>query len=190
MNLKGRTDVKIICDISMGGTNPDELRKLGAPDNQNLRYIRDFHAKAYLSDNGTVVTSANASNNGIGFGGSGAGLIEAGYFTTEIESIGDWFELQWSDAQSVNKQTLIKCVELWEARKRAFERFSTNSKPMSLIDALRSEPGRLYGIQFAFASDEVDETAVDAARVEANEIGINLGGDHDFVHFEPAANDR
>ena len=53
LGITHRTDLRIICDISMGGTNPAELAKLGAPSIKNLRYRDNFHAKIYLSDDGS-----------------------------------------------------------------------------------------------------------------------------------------
>ncbi len=43
---------RIICDISMGGANPHELKALGAPDNPNLFHLKGLHAKVYISDRG------------------------------------------------------------------------------------------------------------------------------------------
>ncbi len=54
----------------MGGSNPKELRALGAPDNRRIKHLRGLHAKVYLSNKGLITNSANASNNGIGFFGS------------------------------------------------------------------------------------------------------------------------
>lgn len=63
----------------MGGTNPSELEALGAPKNKNLRHLPGLHAKVYLSHDGLITGSANASNNGIGFI-EVARLLEAGTF--------------------------------------------------------------------------------------------------------------
>jgi hypothetical protein len=72
-------EAHIICDIAMGGTNPRELKELGAPDNRGLRHLPGLHAKVYLSSRGLIAGSANASNNSIGFLDAAA-LMEAGTF--------------------------------------------------------------------------------------------------------------
>ena len=56
-------DLRVICDLQMGGTVRAALKAGGAPDNPNLRHIKSkgMHAKVYLSDLGAVVGSANAS---------------------------------------------------------------------------------------------------------------------------------
>jgi hypothetical protein len=74
-------EAKVICDLSMGATFPPELKRLGAPHNDRLRYLNGLHAKVYISDAGAVVASANMSSNGLGFKDTRrAGLIEAGTF--------------------------------------------------------------------------------------------------------------
>src|SRR4029077_13895278 len=72
-------DARIICDIMMGGSNPKELRNLGAPDDGRIKHLPGLHAKVYLSNRGLITSSANASNNGIGFLVV-ARLVEAGTF--------------------------------------------------------------------------------------------------------------
>lgn len=57
---------RIICDVTLGGTSPNALRALGAPENDRLRYVPSLHAKVYISDRGAIVGSANASQNGVG----------------------------------------------------------------------------------------------------------------------------
>jgi hypothetical protein len=48
-------DAKIVCDLSMGGTYPPELKKLGAPHNNKLRFLNGLHAKVYISDAGLLL---------------------------------------------------------------------------------------------------------------------------------------
>lgn len=36
---------RIICDVTLGGTSPNALRSLGAPENNQLRHIPSLHAK-------------------------------------------------------------------------------------------------------------------------------------------------
>jgi hypothetical protein len=72
-------DARIICDITMGGSNLKQLRDLGAPDDRRIKHLRGLHAKVYLSNRGLITSSANASNDGIG-SLAVARLIEAGTF--------------------------------------------------------------------------------------------------------------
>ena len=52
---------KIVCDIHSGNTSPEALDDLGAPDNDNLKYLQDLHAKVYLSSLGAIVGSADVA---------------------------------------------------------------------------------------------------------------------------------
>ena len=151
-----RKNVKIICDISMGGTNPKELQNLGAPNNPNLRHIDNFHAKVYLSDSGAVVTSANASNNGIGFGGK-AGLKEAGYHTQETKNIREWFNESFQNmSKLIDDEALKICKDNWDRRKNAHDRTKPNAQRMAFVDALTQEPGRFGDITFILSAEEMD----------------------------------
>ncbi|WIY23607.1 phospholipase D family protein [Parasedimentitalea psychrophila] len=113
---------KIICDISMGGTNPAELKKMRAPDNPKLRFLDGLHAKVYLSDKGCVVGSANASNNGVGFGGNPSN-IEAGVFsdpeTLMWKDTNIWMKSQWNFATELDEQALTRAELKWEKRSKA-----------------------------------------------------------------------
>lgn len=115
-----RKDVRIICDLSMGGTNPATLRALGAPFNNKIKYLDGLHAKVYISNVGAVIGSANASRNGIGFDGAEAGLIEAGtYVAPETQSwiaINEWFEFLDFDAKIVKGYDLTLAQSFWDRR--------------------------------------------------------------------------
>ncbi len=140
--LKTQKDGKLdlICDISMGGTNPDELKTLGAPNAANLKHLDNFHAKVFLSDNGVVAGSANASENGIGWINSPLHQ-EAGVFygpkTKLFKKADKWFAEKWGRALQIDKIAL----------KAAKTRFKSgmNGQPSSLtsiefIEALKNNP--------------------------------------------------
>lgn len=108
-NTDTKNSIRIICDISMGGTNPKALRALGAPKNVNLKFLNGLHAKFYISDNGAVVGSANATANGVGFKAK-AKHLESGIFVrtgnrvfSEIEAE---FEKIWKEADILNGKSL------------------------------------------------------------------------------------
>ncbi|MCC5958737.1 MAG: phospholipase D family protein [Rhodobacteraceae bacterium] len=117
------SNVQIVCDLSMGGTNPATLRALGAPDNPNIRYLDGLHAKVFMSDLGAVVGSANASNNGIGFMGGNAQLLEAGtYFGPDSDScrtISDWFDdLSKRKSKRIDSTALNAAQLAWNSRRK------------------------------------------------------------------------
>ncbi len=148
-----RSDAKIVCDVSMGATFPPELKRLGAPDNEKLRYLNGLHAKVYISDAGAVVASANVSSNGIGFTDKGAGLVEAGTFHAPDEvawrNIVQWFDQVYEDAKRIDDDALALAQRRWSPPKGA-------GKPIypvranSLLDMVRADPELFAGIGFVF----------------------------------------
>ena len=129
-----RDDVRIVCDLSMGGTNPATLRALGAPENPNIKYLDGLHSKVFLSDNGAIVGSANASNNGIGFMGGNAQLLEAGtYLAPESDawcSINGWLgDLLRNRSKPVDSQALNAARLAWNRRRGAGGRRNAQDQP-------------------------------------------------------------
>jgi hypothetical protein len=158
MNFNKRVpDARLICDLSMGGTNPAELRALGAPDNADLRHVPRLHAKVYMSSEGTVICSANASENGIGFQGGGPGLIEAGTFhdlnSATAKSAANWFEALWLNAKEVDDPALSIAEHSWSRRPEP----PPSPEFGSLLDALASGDELVRGIGLAFTSTTATE---------------------------------
>lgn len=165
---KRASKARIICDLSMGGTNPEELVLLGAPDNPQLKHLRGLHAKLYLSSAGIVVTSANASNRGIGFAESPA-LTECGTFhqndTTVFRKGAKWFEAIWGKADVVDPQALATARAAWVKRPRPGAPKGTPSTAASdtLLRAIAADPDRYRGIGVVFSSGEADREDVEHA---------------------------
>lgn len=161
-------NAKIICDLTMGGTNPKELKALGAPDNKKLKHLPGLHAKVYISDQGLITCSANASNNGIGFLDA-ARLVEAGTFhgpnTSAYNSALRWFEKIWNTSEVIDDSALSRAQVAWERRKAGNAwRTTLPQDPASLLDAVIADPMRFRAVGFAFSignstREQRDETA-------------------------------
>jgi hypothetical protein len=121
--VAGRDDLRIICDIGMGGTNPEALADLGAPGRDGIRHCENLHAKVYLSDAGVVVGSANASSNGIGNLADPSRLTEAGTFSDAHSPAWDaaaaWFEDLWTRATVVDADAMDRSSRTFVDRARA-----------------------------------------------------------------------
>lgn len=188
-----REDVWIVCDISMGGTNPDTLCALGAPNNENLGHIEGLHAKLYHSDAGMVVGSANASRNGIGFMNNAAGLVESGMFiksgTKTWKAARTWFEEDvWSQSTEIDEPTLMTAQITWRNRY-----FANNRPPFrqarevenirEFLDYNSREHGLVYLAWFEEDDEGVnfnDDAPADI-RNETNENWMNFArGDQDI----------
>lgn len=167
----GKSEPKIVCEISMGATSPLELEKMGAPDNHNLRYVEKLHAKVYISDQGVLIGSANASSGGIGFDGLPCGsLLEAGSFhhpgSPVWESVAKWFEGLYSEAKPVDGTALKRAQDTWMAHTGG-KRTTISYRPESLLDLIQEAPERFGGIGFVFVKDSNKHTAVKDAKKKA-----------------------
>ena len=164
-------NAKIVCDVSMGGTFPPELKKLGAPKNDKLRHVERLHAKVYLSDAGAVVASANFSSNGIGFSEKGqAKLIEAGTFysyeDTAWRDISLWFDRLYEEAKQVDVDALARAYRGWSPPLGSAGNPNAD-QPVSLLNLVRSNPQALGQIGFVFVSSSNSARDVERARKAA-----------------------
>ena len=156
---RGRTpaNAKLICELTMGGSNPAELRALGAPGSKSIKHLPGLHAKVYLSSKGLITCSANASNNGVGFLAV-AGLVEAGTFhesdSAAYKSASRWFEKIWNKASLVDESALGSAQKAWDRRPRGGGSLVAGlpPDPESLFDFVAGNPARFRGVGFAFTT--------------------------------------
>lgn len=145
---KLRQSARIICDIGLGGTNPKELEKLGAPRSKKVRFLKGLHSKIYLSAEGAVIGSANASDNGIGFLSEAGKLVEAGVFCATREASYDdasrWFEELWKRSKQVDAAALKIAKQLFKSRMSAAMRGGfaplPSKRSQSVLDLAVSTP--------------------------------------------------
>ena len=101
-----------------------ELIELGA----TVRQIDRLHAKVYIGDQQAVITSANASINGLGLEGNDlAGWIETGVEVPAKEAL-PWFENIWKQSLPIFEQDII------DARPKFRERAITKPTRGSFVD--------------------------------------------------------
>lgn len=147
LQLGKRRDLEIVCDLTMGGTNPKELRALGAPRNAKLRHVPGLHSKVYLSERGVLTGSANASDNGVGFT-SDARLIEAAIFAVagseEHMNAAQWFRELHKGADQIGSKDLEFATDLWARRTAAAITARTakapSSREASVLDLVIEHP--------------------------------------------------
>lgn len=134
-------DIRIICNLSMGGTNPAEIRKLRQGGAQ-IQQIDTLHAKVYIGDTEMLVTSANASTNGLGFEGAVQGnWIEAGVIGPIQDLALDWFKDLWSVSRPITEEDLALATVKWSQRQaylstsaRSFADFDLAHRTLPLVD--------------------------------------------------------
>ncbi|CUA91261.1 PLD-like domain [Chelatococcus sambhunathii] len=111
-------DIKIICNLNHIGTNP---RVIGKFPLEYVRRLDDLHAKVYIGDTHIVVTSANASRNGIDLGGiRGARWVEAGIRIPCERQIIDWFNGLWEESASISEKDIELAISLWDQESKKF----------------------------------------------------------------------
>jgi hypothetical protein len=115
-NAKGS---RVACDARSGAGNPSAISDL-MKRNVAIVDVRGLHAKVYIGEKGVIISSANASANGLGEEGEEilAGL-EAGYLTQrreDIELARQWFEDLYTDGKPVTEDDLPELRKLWTQR--------------------------------------------------------------------------
>ncbi|MCF8169267.1 MAG: phospholipase D family protein [Rhodoferax sp.] len=113
------SNVKIIFNLTMGGTNPKEVSHLIQRFGKaNVKQIDNLHAKLYIGKEYAIVGSANMSTNGLGT--QPIALREAGYkFTLDEPSekrSADWFDELWRIAYDITDQNLKDAEDMWKRR--------------------------------------------------------------------------
>lgn len=121
LNSQGKP-IKIICNLTMGGTNPDPIKKLRANKNIEIRQFNELHAKVIAGENIALVGSANFSTNGLNFEfDEGIGWEEAGLITkdtTEIKKIQAWFDKLWNKSSPITDYDIQTAERIWGSRRK------------------------------------------------------------------------
>lgn len=132
---------RVLCDLFSGSCNPNEINALVVAGIE-VRSLDGMHAKIWCVGNETVIGSANASANGLGFEGAELNAnVEACVLVSDAtfaETARAWFEKQWKNpsALPVGNQEIKDARKLWEARRNRRHRQTT----MTLLEALSNIP--------------------------------------------------
>ena len=116
-------EIKIICNLESGATNPYEIIKIGQMIGfNNIRSIKNLHAKVYLTDGNLILGSSNFSANGLSLEGDETNkLIEANILVEDnsiINKAHNWFDTLWANAREVNKSYCEKFISDWAKRRK------------------------------------------------------------------------
>ncbi len=112
--------VTVICDLMSGACNPKEISCLRKHiGNDAVKQLDGLHAKVWLTENGAIIGSSNASANGLGFEGNETNtLIEANFFIKSqaaLNAIDKWFDnLKPKD---ISPSDLKRAEKLWKRRR-------------------------------------------------------------------------
>jgi hypothetical protein len=114
--------IRIVCNLTMGGTNPDPIIKLRATKNIEIRQFNELHAKVIAGKTIALIGSANFSTNGLnleceeGNGWEEAGLITKD--TIEINKIQAWFNELWNKSKSITDNDIETAEKIWKSRRK------------------------------------------------------------------------
>ena len=136
MLLKDATgQVRIICNLLTGGTNPQAISTLLARRNFEIRHSSILHAKVLLCADRAIVGSANFSANGLHYEGEElGGWDEAGIETRDpssLSSIADWFETLWRSSSILSRSDLALAEARWSV---ARDNRGLQSASMNILD--------------------------------------------------------
>ena len=166
---------KVICDLSMGATVRAALTAGGAPENERLRHISgtEMHAKVYLSDEGAVVCSANATQSAF----SMQNRIEDGIWVkaggATYEAIQKRFRKRYKAAVQVD-QAALDAAPVYANRPNMPD-------GLTLVEILRRDPGAFHGVRFVCSVEYVDRAvrkAVGRRLLEEGEVDDNANAGH------------
>jgi len=154
----------IICDVTRGGTSPNTLRALGAPENDLVRHIPRLHAKVYISDRGAIIGSANASRNGVGLDGPPI-LMEAGIRlapgSESFHQAVSWFDTQRKASQQVDDAALDLATKLFRPGRTSGSR---SVRVGSLLDLIATDPDRFSDMSIVLVKSPTTQTGRDRVR--------------------------
>ena len=183
LDLCGQS-AQIVCNLTRGGTNPDEIERLQAAGH-HVRHNPDLHAKVYLSDEEAIVGSSNASANGLSYEtGDGIGWIEANIhiFPGKTKtSLDNYFNDIWNhkETKDVGKNDLVKAKEAFTKRRATGIANTRTDKEDDLLKIIKTDIDRLRDrrIYIAIYDTNVSEEAMNLYKSEKEKFQINQNSD-------------
>lgn len=144
-------DVRIVCNLSLGGTNPDAIRSL-IEQGAEVKHLPGLHAKLGVVGDRSFVGSSNFSHNGLG-GGHSPSLVEFNaVFEGERREIVDQFDRIWEDASAVDDTILKLAKDRWRRQEGAPEAAGERQlEGSSLVQTILDHPHCLDGAGAHFA---------------------------------------
>lgn len=155
LGLRGGADTRILCNLTMGGTNPFEIRKM-LDAGINVLQHPTLHAKIGFSGEAmSFVGSSNMSSNGLGLEGDElAGWQEANILFKGVNAdVRQRFEVLWKQGQEITMDDLEEAKLRWRARRTLglTDRRPAPEPSISLVAAIRKNNARLRSFPLVIA---------------------------------------
>ncbi len=154
-------ELQLICNLSLGGSNPAVIRKLMRINHAEIRQVDQLHAKILLSEQGVIVGSANMSANGLGFeGGEANSFYELGIYKTDsplLEEANNWFNSIWNEAKSIDDKDLELAEKAWLKRRGSrpiFEKNKNEKANLMEMDPMELKDRPIYFVFYRYKGSE------------------------------------
>ena len=163
--------IRIVCNLTSGGTNPRVIEKL-LSKGFGVKHSSILHSKVYWTNRGVVVGSANASANGLSLESAEQdGWLEAAIHSNrpaDIEAVGNYVDEIWNASDEVTEQDLENAKKKWKNRRP----FPPQKAGIDFINALRNGmfTDRENTVFFVIDVREVNKDVVDDINAGANEL--------------------
>lgn len=190
--LESAEKVRVILNLKSGGTNPsvvEALLKTHGPE--RIRQYDKIHAKVYLGADAAIVTSANASINGLKYEGDEAqGWEEAGTLVSGsvVESVKNWFDGIWNSEEctSISPADLENARVQWTKRSRPDVKLITgNSGKRTKVNS--SENVRNYQwwlLEIGPRNMAIADKLMDMARGEDSDVGYHYPSENRYFSVQ------
>ncbi|RCK07586.1 hypothetical protein TH5_00445 [Thalassospira xianhensis MCCC 1A02616] len=138
---------RVICNLAMGGTNPDVIRELMESGAQ-VRHNDRLHSKVYGNSRVVVLGSSNASQSGLGLNNLG-GWHEANVILNEAQALLDiqrWFEHLWNNIETrdVDEAALKKARLDWTYNEKHKGPPRRPTRKKEFFEIIRDRPEHFY----------------------------------------------
>jgi len=192
IGIRKGDDVKVICNLSHGGTNPKEiarLRKLGVEVRQHPK----LHAKIGIVGGLTCVGSSNMSANGLG----GEGNEVSGWEEANVVYSGDpmnvkvRFDALWESAQIILNKDIKGAQATWDENRKNRSRLNLSQRKGSLLDAIMDESAALDDARvfIALAFEATEDEQAQLEKVEEELIAEFGEGFDSYIGWEELPSD-
>lgn len=178
LGLKAPRTTEILCNLTMGGTNPHTIEQL-IEAGFAVKHSPWLHGKVFLFGDHAIVGSANASCNGLGFEGREVDpWDEAGVVVRDepvVEAIVQWMDERFDEADEIKKPLLDAAKEAWAKR-----RFSRPTLPAlaapTLMQLLKSSPHIFVDrpLYLTCDTEPLDKTGLKLERDVQKRYGTNF----------------
>lgn len=172
LSLATAAKLTVICNARSGSCNPKELEKLLELQGRGARIqtLDDLHAKVYLTREGAIVGSSNASANGQAEDGEAAdSLREANLLIDNGEALDTlitWFDAALEASEELNAAIVDEVRAIWGDRNLDSRRKRLRRKHASLLKAAREDPTAFQNanIFIALYKERSDPEAISAVK--------------------------